>query len=158
MLNRIKDFLLTRQAAAKSADAGHSEEELRLAAAALLVEAARMDESFDDSERERIVELVRWRFDLTDEEASMLVDRAWVTAATAIELDGFAQPIRQAFEAGQRIRLIEMMWDVACADGTLDTMESDLIRRVAGLLFVDERDSGAARRRAMAAHGLTDTT
>ena len=158
MLNRIKDFLLTRRAAAESEEAGHSEEELRLAAAALLVEAARMDETFDDGERDRIVELVRWRFDLTEEEAGMLVDRAWLTAATAIELDSFAQPIRQAFDPGQRIRLVEMMWDVACADGTLDNTESNLIGRVAGLLFVDERDSGAARKRAMAAHGLTDNT
>ncbi len=157
MLNRVKEFLLDRQADPAVAETGHTEEELRLAAAALLVEAARMDESFDGDERDRIVELVRWRFGLSGEEASLLVDRASQASTRATQLHGFAHPIREAFDAGQRIRLIEMMWDVACADGELHPMESHLIRRVGGLLFVDERDSGAARKRAMARHGLTET-
>ncbi len=158
MLNRVKEFLLERQADAAAAETGHTEEELRLAAAALLVEAARMDETFDDEERDRIVELVRWRFGLSEEEAGLLVDRASQVSTGATQLHGFAHPIREAFDPGQRIRLVEMMWDVACADGELHPMESNLIRRVAGLLFVDERDSGAARKRAMARHGLSETT
>jgi uncharacterized tellurite resistance protein B-like protein len=47
-----------------------------------------------------------------------------------------------------------MLWEVAYADGRLHHMESSLIRRVAGLLYVPDQDSGAARRRVRERLGL----
>lgn len=155
MLNRIKDLLLDRPAAA-AADAAYSPDELGTAAAALLVEAARMDESFDDEERDRIVQLVCWRFNLGEEDAALLVDRAAKATDGATALHGFAHTIRKTCDPAQRIRMVEMMWDVACADGHLHPMESHLIHKVAGMLFVDELDSGAARKRAIERYGITD--
>jgi len=49
-----------------------------------------------------------------------------------------------------RVRILEMVWAVAYADGSLHDFEASLARRVAGLLHVSDRDSGAARKRARA--------
>ena len=51
--------------------------------------------------------------------------------------------------------MIEMLWEVAFADGRLDHFESNLIRRVGGLIFVSDRDRGDARKRVMARLGIT---
>ena len=46
--------------------------------------------------------------------------------------------------------MIEMLWEVVYADGTLDDFESNMMRRVAGLLYVNDRESGEARKRVQA--------
>jgi uncharacterized tellurite resistance protein B-like protein len=48
---------------------------------------------------------------------------------------------------------MEMLWDVAYADDHLHHLESSLMRRLAGLLHVDDRDSGEARKRVLARRG-----
>jgi hypothetical protein len=50
----------------------------------------------------------------------------------------------------QRVAVIEMLWQVVYADGSVDDYESNLVRRVAGLLHVSDRDAGEARKRAIA--------
>jgi len=54
----------------------------------------------------------------------------------------------------QRIEVIEMLWEVAYADGVLDPHEDAMIRKVAGLLYVADFDRGAARRRVRERLGL----
>ena len=59
------------------------------------------------------------------------------------------------FEPEERIALIEMLWEVAYADGELHDYEASLIRRITGLLYVSDRDSGEARKRVRARLGLS---
>ncbi|WP_366653764.1 TerB family tellurite resistance protein [Fodinicurvata sp. EGI_FJ10296] len=155
MLNRIKDFFTARSAAPADGDA-HSDEELRLAAAALMVEAAQMDDSLEAGERDRIVELVKWRFALTEDEGRHLVDRAEKAVKTSVQHHGFVSTIVKAFSHEERVQLVEMLWDIAYTDGELHDMEAALLRRISGLLHVTDQESGAARKRAIAAHGLSD--
>ncbi len=155
MITRIKSFLIEREARADAGADGHSADQLHLAAAALLVEAARMDDTVDPAERDRIAELVRWRFGLSDAEAELLVQRAERACERAVELYGFTRTIRESFADRERIQLIEMLWDIAYVDGTLHDLEASLIRRIAGMLNVSDRDSGGARKRVLTRHGLT---
>ena len=66
------------------------------------------------------------------------------------QLHGHTSQIAQAMSPGERIQLIEMLWDVAYADGVLDPEENLLIRRIAGLIYVSDRDRVLARQRALA--------
>ena len=50
-----------------------------------------------------------------------------------------------------------MLWEVAFADGNLDHFESNLISRIAGLIFVSDRDRGDAKKRVMARLGINPT-
>ena len=57
--------------------------------------------------------------------------------------------MRDALDESERIALMEMLWQLVYSDGELHDFEATLMRRLAGLLFVDDRQSGAARKRAL---------
>lgn len=131
---------------------------LRLAAACLLVEAARMDGHFDDHERETIETLLTWRFDMSADEAGELIALARQETEAAVEMSTWARTVKDSFSHDERIELLEMLWTVVYADGELHDYEANLMRRVAGLLYVEDRDSGAARKRVLERLDLTGDT
>jgi len=149
MLTRIRTFLFERGGQAESEDGAHSQEELHLAAAALMVEAARLDGDFDEVERARILEILRRRFALDDDSAGILIDAAVGAVDTVPEIYGFTRTLRQNFDHAERVAMLELLWEVAYADGELHDYEASLLRQVTGLLYVTDQESGAARKRAL---------
>ncbi len=147
MINRVKALFVERRGAPQVRDAGHSHEELRIAAAALMVEAAQLDDDFDAREREKIRALVAERFELDAEEGNSLIEAAEARVAESVQIHGFTRVIKSAFSQEERIELMEMLWEVVYADGELHHYEANLMRRLAGLLQVSDRDVGAARKR-----------
>lgn len=128
----------------------HTIDELHLAAAVLLIETARMDDTIGDDERGVIVDLVRARFELSAEEVSSVVELADEVAENAVELSRFTSRVRDGFDHDERVEMVEMLWRVVYADGVVHDHEANLLRRVAGLLYVSDRESGAARKRVIA--------
>ena len=151
MLNRIKT--LFKENSVKVAEPNI--DELQAAAAALLVEAACMDGKFDDQERKSILILLEQHFNLNDDEGSTLLVEAEKLIENAGDLFTFTRVIKDKYEPKQRIALIEMLWEVAFADGNVDYYEANLISRVAGLIFVNDFDRGEARKRVMARLGIS---
>jgi uncharacterized tellurite resistance protein B-like protein len=151
MLDRLRRLLTGRPRATRPA--AHSFEERQLAAAALMVEAATMDDTFDATERVRIGQLIQERFGLSADEAADLVAEAEQAAAASVQWQGFTSAIKDGFEHAERVQLIEMLWEVAYADGRLHDYEASLLRRIAGLLYVGDRESGEARKRVLARLG-----
>ena len=148
MFAKVREFLLERGGRAGSADGCYTHDELQLAAAALMVEAARLDDSFDAAERAHITTILRQRFKLDAEEVALLIDAA-VGAVEAIpEIYGFTRTIRDNFSHEERVAMMQMLWEVAYVDGKLHDYEASLLRQVAGLLYVTDQESGIARRRA----------
>ena len=154
MFARLKR-LLTDPPASKGGPRQHSFEERQLAAAALLVEAAKLDDDFDDDERERIATLLKDQFSLRPDEATELLSAGEQASEDSIEWQGFTRKIKDGFEPEERIALIEMLWEVAYADGVLHDYEASLIRRITGLLYVSDRDSGEARKRVRTRLGVS---
>ncbi len=148
MINRVKALFVERRGAPQARGAEHSHEELRIAAAALMVEAAQLDDSFDARERDKIRELVAKRFELGPEESDSLIGTAEARVAESSQLHGFTRVVRAAFGPEERVELMEMLWEVVYADGELHHYEANLMRRMAGLLQVSDRDAGTARKRA----------
>lgn len=134
---------------------GHSHEELQIAAAALMVEAAQLDDSFDADERAKIHELIAKRFELTSEESDNLIEVAEARVADSVQIHGFIRVVKNAFAPEERVELMEMLWEVVYADGELHDYEANMMRRLAGLLQVPDRDAGAARKRARERLGLS---
>ena len=124
-------------------------DDLHLAAAVLLIEAARMDDTFDSEERVIIANLVRSKFDLSENEASSLINLANQVAENSIELSRFTKQIRDSFGHDDRVEMVEMLWRVVLADGELHDHEASLLRRAAGLLYVTDRENGDAKKRAI---------
>ncbi|MCZ6605484.1 MAG: TerB family tellurite resistance protein [Alphaproteobacteria bacterium] len=153
MINRIKAFL-DRDAGGTKDDGGLGE--TQVAAAALLVEAARMDDNFERSEWLAIRTMVGAEFGLSEEEAETLIAVAEEELEGSAEIYRFARIVKDRFEPEQRTKLIEMLWRVVYADGDLHDYEANLLRRVAGLIYVSDRDSGTARKKVLAEMSLAE--
>lgn len=148
MFARLKNLMSdTMGAADKKASQVHSFEEKQLAAAALMVEAARLDSDFDETERTRIETLLQDHFSLKPDEAKDLLAAAEEASEDSVQWQGFTRSIKDGFDQDERVAIIEMLWEVAYADGELHDYEASLIRRITGLLYVPDRESGEARKR-----------
>jgi uncharacterized tellurite resistance protein B-like protein len=124
-------------------------DELPLAAAVLLVEAARLDGSFDAAERATIERLLVERFGFASDEAVGLLAEAEAAQAARQQLLPYTRVIKQRFDAAERVQLVEMLWEVVYADDVLHDHEASLLRRIGGLIYVSDRDRGAARQRVL---------
>ena len=149
MIARIKSLFAAVGAAAPTESAAAGIDELHLAAAALLAEAALGDDRFDDVERAAIGRLLRARFGLDEDDAERLVEAATQRASDSTHLLRFTRKIKDNFSPAERVELIEMIWEVVYADGELHDYEDSLLRRIAGLIYVSDRDRGAARKRVL---------
>lgn len=126
----------------------------QVAVAVLMVEAARLDGEVAAAERDRVQELLARHFGLTPWVAADLVARAERTATESVAWQGFTHTIKEAMDEDERIGVLELLWEVAYADGVLHDYEASLLRRVAGLLYVSDRANGEARLRVMAKLGV----
>ena len=143
MLAQIRKFLTATEPKTGSRD------ELQTAVAVLLVEAARMDDEFGAEERAMIENLLAQKFALGPAATHELIALAETTAERSNQLHPFTRMAVERMDPQQRIRLIEMLWEVAYADGVLDPQEDVLLRRVAGLIYVSDADRVAARQRVL---------
>jgi uncharacterized tellurite resistance protein B-like protein len=145
MIDRVLDFLTGRAPPALAAGAS----ELELAVAALLIEAARMDDDFDGDERAAIERLLAEKFELTPAAVRALVEEAEAAVRHSTQFFPFTQQICKRMSPEARVQIIEMLWEVAYADGSLDPQEDMLLRRIAGLIYVPDGERGMARLRAL---------
>lgn len=129
---------------------------LEKAATLLLAMAARLDGTFDDRERTTITRLLSERFGLSADEARALLETADREAETATDFYAATRIINGNLDFAERVTILEMLWEVAYADGVLHDYEANLVRRVAGLLHVADRDSGFARQTVIAKLGLAE--
>jgi uncharacterized tellurite resistance protein B-like protein len=145
MIDRMLDFLTGRKTPALASQP----DELELAVAALLIEAARMDDQFDGAERAAIERLLTERFNLTADALHALMAAAEAAVRQSTQFFPFTRQIVQRISHEDRAHILEMMWEVAYADGVLDPQEDALLRRIAGLIHVSDRERGLARQRAL---------
>ncbi len=151
VLERLKNALFG-ESENNAADGG--DDKLEFAAAALLVEAGNMDGRMDDAELESIQRLLARRFDHDETRAADLMERARNAMTDSVQLYPYARQVKDSLDHDARVELLEMLWEVVYADGVLDDYEANLMRRLAGLIHVPDRESGLARKRALARLGL----
>lgn len=128
--------------------------ELRLAIAALLVEAAKSDGSYAEGERYVVTGLLRRLFGIAEEEAGQIVRAAEQAQSRSVQLFRFTRPIIERVPPEQRVGIVEMLWETVYSDRVLTAEEDSLVRRVAGLLYVSDRDRGEARLRVLKRLGI----
>jgi uncharacterized tellurite resistance protein B-like protein len=151
MLRAIREFFEQHigQAAAPAQEAHR----LQLATAALLVEVVRSDGGIAPAEREALLAAIGARFALAPEEAATLIDLAEQETRLANDTFQFTSLINRSFSPSQKLRLVELMWQVAYADATLGAHEQHVLRKLAELLHVPHGDYIAAKMRARDAAG-----
>lgn len=109
---------------------------LRLATAVLMVDVARADHIFEDSEFERVLQLLEQHFKLAPEEAAALVNSATDTAEDIVSVHEFTALLHEHLDEDEKARIIRLLWEIAYADGELDKYEDSLILKISDLLYV----------------------
>ena len=132
-------------------DSASHEENLRLAATALMFRALLVDGVVDASEEAMIRRIVEDEFGLVPHEVDQLLADASASADTAPDLYGWIKLINSHYSHEEKCYLMEKLWQVVLADGVVDAHETSLMRKVAGLIYVSDRDSAEARHRALMA-------
>ena len=131
---------------AKSPDAARPEEDAAFAVAGLLVEAARSDDHYTAAEKKLIDRALIREFATPPEDAAAIRVRAETAQADAADIYKFTKRAKN-FTPEQKTALIEALWRVILSDGQKTDWEDALVRRVCGLIYVSDRDSGLARQR-----------
>ena len=108
---------------------------------ALLIHAARIDDNYTDIEKEIIKKALMNLSAITLNEAEQLLEKAEKIEQESNQIIAFTREIKKN-SMEFRLKVIEILWKIVYSDGSNDTYESNLIRRVCGLLYVSDRDSG----------------
>jgi uncharacterized tellurite resistance protein B-like protein len=153
MLESLKRFLSGGRSENNAVDAP-SWPHHAIAAAVLMVEAAQLDDHYGDDERNAILAILERHFSLDQGTARELLGLGEAQQEDAVQLYTFTRRIKQEIEQEEHVEIIEMLWEVAYADGVLHAYEEQLVRRVAGLIYVSDRDRGDARKRVLARLGI----
>jgi uncharacterized tellurite resistance protein B-like protein len=119
-----------------------------LAAAALMVECARVDGAFPEKERDAICHAVREAFALDRETAEILVGVAEKHEDEMWDSWLFTETIRRHFNRDEQLEIVRRLWEVALADRHLHPFEERLIERVARELDLPEEAVAQSRERA----------
>jgi len=119
----------------------------RLALAALLVRVAKSDGDYARVEIDRIDRILAKRYGLTPFDAPKLRADAEVLQGEAPDTVRSTRALKDAVAYEDRSAVIEALWSVVLADGVRDEDETALLRLVANLLGVNDRDSALARQR-----------
>lgn len=119
----------------------------RLALAALLVRIARTDGDYSDIEIARIDRLLMRRHALSPFEAAALRREAETLEEEAPDTVRFTRAIKEAVAFEDRVEVVEALWEIVLADGVRDDDENALLRLIAPMLGLNDRDSNLARQR-----------
>jgi uncharacterized tellurite resistance protein B-like protein len=146
MLQAFKQFL-SDLAGGEKDHARFEDDDYRLSAAALLIHAALIDGAMSEVERARLVGVIMLRFGLDEAAANELVTSATQAEQQAVDLYRFTSLINRTLDDAGRQQIIEMMWQIAHADGRVTEFEDNLIWRAADLLHVPSQARIALRQR-----------
>jgi len=120
----------------------------RIALAALMVRLARTDGDYAHVEIIMIDRVLQKRFDLDETAAKALRLEAEELEKQAPDTVRFTRTLKEAVPYEERAGIVQALWAVVLSDGQHDDDEHGLMRLVANLLGVNDRDSAFARQRA----------
>ena len=113
---------------------------------ALLIHAAKIDDNYTDVEKEIIKKALISLNAITLNEAEELLKKAEKIEQESNQIVAFTREIKKN-SMEFRLKVIEILWKIVYSDGSSDSYESNLIRRVCGLLYISDRDSGTIKQK-----------
>ena len=138
MLKEIKSFFADLTGGNQFAHFEYTD--YRLAAAALMVHVATLEGDLSQASREKLHALLQARFELDDALTDELIDVAVAADHEAIDFYHFTSLLNRALNEEGRQRIVEMMWEMAYADGRVSEFEENVMWRVSDLLGVSARE------------------
>lgn len=136
MLDSLKTFL----SQLKEPEQSEQRHSIELAAATLIVEMCKADSVTDLSELRMAANTLQDMFGIESEQIENLLTDASAQSNQATSTHEFTRVINEHFSDEEKVQLIEVLWQVAYADGRLDKLEEHLVRKIAELIYVSHSD------------------
>ena len=114
----------------------------KIAVVALLISTAKYDGNFDESERLEIHNLIKNYFSLSSESTDDLFKAAEKIENEANDLQQFTRTLNKLLNEEEKLKIVELIWKIVMADGIIDNYEENLVRRLSGLLYLQDKDIG----------------
>ena len=108
--------------------------------AALLIHVAKIDEKYEDKEKE-IIKKTLIKLGAASSNIDKLISDASVIEENSNQILNFTREVKNAPES-DKIRIIESLWKIIYSDDNADMYETNLMRRLAGLLYIDAKTMG----------------
>tara|TARA_Y100001970_G_scaffold271435_1_gene366685 strand:- start:2111 stop:2557 length:447 start_codon:yes stop_codon:yes gene_type:complete len=115
----------------------------------LMIEAAYTDGQIDSNELSKIKLSLINVFNEDSDEVNLVLQEAIKNKNNSKSLHHYTSVINKNFNDNKKLLLIESLWEIVLSDGEIHDYESNLIRRLAGLLYISDVNSGNARKRAL---------
>jgi uncharacterized tellurite resistance protein B-like protein len=157
MLDEIKRLFAELHIGGKQAS-HFDADDCRVASAALLVHVATLEHDLTGPARQTLASLLKARFSLTDELTDELIVTAVAADREAVDFYHFTHLLMGCLDEPGRLRVVEMLWEMAIADGRISEFEDNMMWRVADLLAVPPRDRIALRQQAAGREAKTAET
>ena len=141
MLNRILSLLQNE----RPAGAGEKFTRVQVATCALLLEVAHSDGSYHAAEERLVHDLLAGMFGLPADIVGELADFARDHQRSSTDLFQFAREINAHFSTEEKLAIMEGVWRLIYADGTLDKFEDSLARQLATLLRLSHKEAIACK-------------
>jgi len=149
MIKKLHQFFERQLLPTETHPGHHSQAQLRLATAALLLEMTRVDHDIQESELDTVARALQATFSLTSEETDELLRLADNELKEMTSYFPFTSLINKHYSPQEKVKIVELMWQVAFTDDKLDKYEEHLIRKIANLLYVPREEIVAAKHRAL---------
>ena len=114
----------------------------KIAVVALLISTAKYDGNFDDSEKLEIQKLIESYFSLSSQKTDDLFKAAEKLENEANDLHQFTRSLNEVLNEQEKLTIMELIWKIVMADGVIDNYEENLVRRLSGLLYLQDKDIG----------------
>ena len=115
----------------------------------LMIEAANTDGVIDQNEKEKINSVLVNVFNESPDDVINILNKAIENRDNSKSLHFYTSKINKEYSEEKKLLLLEILWEIVLSDGKLHDYESSLIRRLAGLLYISDVNSGNARKRAL---------
>ena len=121
----------------KEESAEDRELKLRVATSVVLLEAATADSNFSPQEQEKIIEILKSRFQMNDESVKELIDESENERKNSTDLWYFTDLLNENLNNEEKYNLMELVWEVVYSDGTLDKFENYIAHKLLNMLNLD---------------------
>jgi len=112
----------------------------KIKVASLLIHAAKIDENYTDEERE-IIKKTLIKLGAENSEIDKIISEAIIIEKNSNQILDFTREIKNTSES-DKIQIIESLWKIIYSNKKIDIYEANLMRRLAGLLYVDNKIMG----------------
>ena len=120
----------------------------------LLVECARSDDSFTDTEKEQIKKILKNKLHLDSSEVEQCFETANESSEKSIEIYSLTKEIRDNFDKEEILFIFELLWKIILSDGIIDDFESSMMTKLTGLFHLTGKENAEAKKNAQTALNL----